>query len=125
MNPKGVLLGYFFGPKRSAVPELEQLAGLTAADAVVVLQFGHLGIRSGRWPLIGPIGEWRRHEWPMPLFARVDELTGQAFRVRYRDDDPNRVISEERISINEARRLPTDVLSGDGAVEIKLTALLT
>ena len=125
MNPRGILLGYFFGPKRSEVPELEQLAGLTAADAVVVLQFGHLGLRSGQRPLLGPIGEWLRHEWPMPVFARVDELTGQALRVRYSEDDPNLVISEERISINDARSLPADALSGDGAVEIKLTALLT
>jgi hypothetical protein len=124
MNPKGVLLGYFFGPKRGAVPTVDEVAGLTSADAVVVLQFGHLGIRSGRWPLMGAIGAWDRRDWPIPAFARMEELTGQALRVRYRDDDPNDVISEERISIDEARSLPIDALSGDGAVEIKLTALL-
>jgi hypothetical protein len=46
-NPGGVLLGYFFGPLRSEVPKLEDVASLRPGDAVLVRKFGHLGIVGG------------------------------------------------------------------------------
>jgi len=35
-HPGGVLLGYFFGPLRAEVPELEGVAGLGCGDAVLI-----------------------------------------------------------------------------------------
>lgn len=96
-NPGGVLLGYFFGPKRSDVPLLSQLAALRPGDAVLVAGFGHLGLQQGVWPILGRLETWDRRDWPMPVFVRHEELTRRSLRVFYDDDDPNRFIREEPI----------------------------
>ena len=69
MQPRrtGVLLGYFFGPKRDRVPEIEELRQLQAGDAVMVRLFGHLDIRRELWPIIGRSPGWTRAEWPVPV----------------------------------------------------------
>jgi hypothetical protein len=65
-NPGVVLLGYFFGPMRSEVPKLEDLAGLQPGDAVLIGMFGHLAIVQGKWPLLGRLDGWDRRDWPTP-----------------------------------------------------------
>lgn len=42
-SPGGVLLGYFSGRERLAVPGLEEIVDLRRSDAVLVRRFGHLG----------------------------------------------------------------------------------
>jgi Immunity protein 26 len=124
-NPGGVLLGYFFGPKRAALPKIEELARLTAADAVLVGKFGHLGIKQNRWPIVGRFDTWDRREWPMPALVRYEELTGRTFRVIYDDDDPNRFVREERLTPDEVSTdAPKDGLMGPGFAEAILTRLL-
>lgn len=92
-NP--VLFGYFFGPRRSKVPNLTELQRLTPADATLVGKFGHLGIVQGRWSLIGRLNDWDRANWPMPAHIRNEELTGRSFLVWYDDDNQNHVIRED------------------------------
>ncbi|MGH7485682.1 MAG: hypothetical protein ACREMY_08785, partial [bacterium] len=45
----GILFGYFFGTTFDHVPAAEQFAGLKAGQAVLVIEFGSLGLRSGTW----------------------------------------------------------------------------
>jgi Immunity protein 26 len=123
-NPGGVLLGYFFGPLRSEVPRLEDVAGLRPGDAVLVGKFGHLGIVQGKWPLLGRLDGWDRRDWPTPVFVRYEELTGRSFRVFYDDDDPNRVLREEQAAPGEAEQAPKDGLMGAGFAEGALSRLL-
>lgn len=123
-NPDGVLLGYFFGPQRSEVPELADIAGLRAGDAVLVRRFGHLGVVQGRWPVLGRFDGWDRRDWPIPVFVRYEELTGRSFRVHYSDDDPNMVLREEQVAPGEAEQAPKDGLMGAGFAEAILTRLL-
>lgn len=122
---EGVLLGYFFGPKRDSVPTLDQLSTLSASDAALVERFGDLGILDGTWLLVGHADRWDRGAWPTPAFGRLEELTGRAFKVIYDDADPNRLLSEERIDPSELVSMPKDGLSGAGAVERILTRLLS
>ncbi len=122
-NPHGVLCGYFFGPRHDAVPDVEAVAGLHPLDALLVTKFGHLGLRSGKWPIMGQT-DWRRSDWPMPHFGRYEELTGRSWEVVYDNDDPNRVLSESQVSDDVRDRLPDDGLGGAGWVEIRLTRLL-
>lgn len=82
-NPKAALLGYFFGPRRSETPELEEVANLKPEDAVLVGTFGHLGLTQGKWPILGQLDGWDRWTWPMPAFVRYEELTGRYFHVFY------------------------------------------
>jgi hypothetical protein len=123
-NPGGVLLAYFFGPLRSEIPKLEDVAGLRPHDAVLVRKVGHLGIVQGKWPLLGRLDRWNRLDWPMPVFVRYEELTGRSFRVFYDGDDPNRVLREEQIAPGEAEQAPKDGLMGAGFAEAALTSLL-
>jgi len=120
----GVLLGYFFGPKRADVPELSDVEHLKASDAVLVCKFGHLGLVKKKWPILGCLEGWDPQLWPMPTFVRFEELTGRSFRVTYADDDPNRLLREEQIPPGTAEQGPKDGLLGAGAAEIALTSLL-
>ena len=121
---EGVLLGYFFGPKRDEVPTPDDLRGLSASDAVLVERFGDLGVVQGTWPLLGHINGWDRNAWPTPPFGRFEELTGRAFKVIYDDADPNRLHCEEQVDRSELADMPKDGLSGAGAVEKMLAQLL-
>ena len=123
-NPGGVLLGYFFGPRRSEVPALGDVAGLQSGDAVLIRKFGHLGIVQGKWPLLGRVDDWDRRDWPTPVFIRYEELTGRSFRVFYNDDDPNEVLREEQVAPGTAEQAPKDGLMGAGFAEAALTQLL-
>ena len=123
-NPKGALLGYFFGPRRHERPRLVDSTGLLPDQAVLVGRFGHLGIRGGSWPLLGQEPVWDRSAWPTPIFVRYEELTGRTFHVQYDDHDPARRIRETPVTPGLAEQGPTDGLMGAGFVEQRLTALL-
>lgn len=123
-NPAGVLLGYFFGPKRSAVPTIAEMQGLSPEKATVIRKFGHLGLRGGKWPIIGRLPGWDRISWPMPAMIRYEELTGRTLRVYYDPDDPNRVLREEVVPPGVAEQGPKDGLAGAGFRETVLTRLL-
>ena len=49
----GVLLGYFFGPRRQAQAGIDDVRHLRPEQAVLVGRFGHLGLTGGTWPLLG------------------------------------------------------------------------
>ena len=118
-----VLFGYFFGPTTVAPAELTTLAHLTPGDAVLVGMFGVVGLRQGRWPMLGGIEGWDRAAWPIPVFVRHDELTGQTFRVFYDDKNPNKVLGEELISPGGSTDGVRDGLMGARFVELVLNDL--
>lgn len=121
MAPKGrVLLGYFFAPRLISI-DAATLEGLDPEQAVLRVRFGDLGLMNGQWQLYGSVPNWNRSLWPMPEFARRAHGTRTRV-VRYSDDNPNQVAAEQPIDYDPG--LPTDSLSGYGAVEIKLDRLL-
>lgn len=122
-NPAGVLVGYFFGPRRERIPSLDELRDMKAADADLVGRFGHLGITQGKWSMVGRHLNWNRSDWPMPVFVRVEELSGRAFNVFYADEDPNRILREEPIQVGSGGE-PKDGLMGAGFVEKVLNTAL-
>lgn len=119
----GILLGYFFGPRRETVPVHEEAARLSPGEAVLVTRFGHLGLRDRTWPILGSVKPWSRDAWPIPEFCRTEGPGGRTWKVIYADDlaTPAR---EERCSAEVASKLRPDRLAGAGAVEIRLTELL-
>jgi hypothetical protein len=123
-NRSGVLFGYFFGPRRASVPAADELVGFAPSAAILVGRFGGLGLKDGKWPVIGRLADWDRSGWPMPTFGRFEELTGRAFTVEYDDDDPNSQPRERQIGPEDLVRHPKDGLAGAGFIEISLTALL-
>ena len=125
MARRGVTLGYFFGPRRSAVPTLSEVETLTPDKAVLVEVFGDLGLIEGRWPIIGRNASWDRQLWPVPGFRRIEDHTGRAFRMELSEDDLFSIVREISVPRDEAERLPKHGLSGAGAVESVLTRLLS
>jgi hypothetical protein len=118
-----ILLGYFFGPKRSEIPVLSDVEHYTAKDAVLIKMFGDLGLINGEWKVIGHSTSWKRDSWPVPLFVRKDDISNRYTLIEY-DNDNLTEISERPCDIKEVEFLPKDGLSGYGAIEIRLTALL-
>lgn len=124
--PSGrVLFGYFFGPRLKELPELDVTRDLKPEDALLLGMFGDLYLLQGRWPVLGRDRPWRRGVWPMPMFGRVDEVSGAAWIVRYDEDMPSRQVCERACSVEQARGLPKDAVMGAGAAEIRLTKLLS
>lgn len=121
----GISLGYFFGRPFDRVPTLPEVQGSGADEAVLVGHFTGVGIRSGRWPLLGQADRWVAHDWPNPVFVREEGSTGRYFRVVYDDSDPNRVIREELIPVGTAAAGPSDGLMGHLYVESLLSKLLS
>ncbi len=121
---KATLLCYFFGPPYGRIPALADTVNLTAGDAVLVGMCGHLGLTSGSWQILGRSREWRRSEWPMPVFGRYEELTGRHFHVFYDDDDPASRPREREVAAQDAAFLPEDGSMGAGFVEARLSRLL-
>lgn len=123
-NPDGILVGYFFGPRRDAPPPLGELAELHSDQACVLLRFGDLGLLRGTWPLLGKLDGWDRSAWPMPVFGRFEELTGRSYAVYYSDDDPSLLCREVEVAQDDIALSPSNDLYGAGAVEVALTRLL-
>ena len=124
-SPKGeIILAYFFGPKREAIPTLEELEKLTPDSAIKVVKVGALGIIEGSWPIVGDSPAWEREEWPIPPFVRKDDIGKAAWRVVYADDNPNQVISEHRIPYDSSG-YESDGLYGAGAAEVVVSRMLS
>jgi hypothetical protein len=91
----GVLLGYFFGPRRSHEPNEKWLNGLTPALAALVCRFKDSALYHGEWKLLGSLAGFQRADWPVPAFHRFDgsvtHVPGndavQDWRVEYGDDN--------------------------------------
>lgn len=124
-KPKTALVvAYLFGPKRDHVPPLDELVSLKADDAGAVWRMGDLGLITGSWPIIGEAPHWSRAEWPMPVFIRNEEIFKKvACRVVYSEDDPDVIVSEERIPYDPSVR-STDGSCGAQYVEIALSKIL-
>src|SRR5919198_2122853 len=118
-----IAVGYFFGPRRETIPPLEDAKALRAEDAVLIRRFGDGELRGGGWPLLGQLPGWRREDWPLPDFFRVDP-DGRAWRVTYWDDDPLRPPRERIVPISECRGLPSDGSSGSAALAVRLAKAL-
>ncbi|MCW3098387.1 MAG: hypothetical protein JWL77_4005 [Chthonomonadaceae bacterium] len=121
----GAIFGYFFGPRYPDVPTASNTTGLLPSKAVFIGMFGDLGLLEGIWMVIRSSEPWRREEWPMPDFGRVDPMDSTyAVRTTYNEDRITEAIDERRVSPEEARSLPEDGLFGDVALELYLNRLL-
>jgi hypothetical protein len=119
----GILLGYFFGPRRHDLPNLDDVRNCRSTDAILVARFGDLGLLNCAWSVLGHY-QWNRSSWPMPVFARKDVVSGNVSLVEYDEDDPSRELRFKKPGHRNASQYPDDGLFGFGAVELRLTKLL-
>ena len=125
VSPDGILFGYFFGPAQARVPEKGDVVASKPNEAVLIGQFGHLGLSSGTWKLLGSLPQWDRTQWPAVPLIRYEEPAGRTYRMVYCDVDPGVVISEERVTPGPDEQGPRDGLMGAGFVERGLTKALS
>jgi len=119
----GILVGYFFGPRLDGIPSLSSVENIQPGTAILIAQFGHLGLGKGSWPVIGS-SVLDHDQWPVPKFLRRDLLSGKMYKVTYSSDDPAEEIDIQLLAGSEPENLPKDGILGHGAVEIKLGKLL-
>ncbi|MCZ8129793.1 MAG: Imm26 family immunity protein [Steroidobacteraceae bacterium] len=111
----GVLLGYFFGPRRTSVPGQEWLDGLRPHHAVFVCRFKDQQLYRGEWRLLSVREPFERGGWPVPAFHRFDGTATQApgidavqhWRVEYADDNLITPV-RERAADSADQQLPED-----------------
>ncbi len=121
-SQRGVTFGYFFGPRLSSVDDAK-VDDLNPAEAVLLGQFGDLGLLEGAWPILGRVPGWNRDEWPMPPFIRVNEAEHRAWLSWY-DDRTLKCLREEEVDPKLVSEFPYDRLMGYVAAEIRLTMML-
>jgi hypothetical protein len=121
-------LGYFFGPCYDHIPDNDDVWKINPDDALLITQFGDLGIINGRWPIILSTRPFSKDEWPIPKFGSVNPLIPhKAFVREYQQDNAGelQVVREIVVDAKEIAGLPTDSSMGGGAVEIRLSDLLS
>lgn len=119
----GIILCYFFGPKRNSVPTLTEVEKLNASGAIRAWIISDLALCQNEWPIIGWSEQWKRSEWPMPAFIRREPIGSKAWRVYYSDTDPSSLVREEPAPYDS--NLEPDSTRGAKSVEIRLTKLLS
>lgn len=98
----GVLLGYFFGPRRNLEPSAEWLNARTPQQSVLVCRFKDLALFRGEWKLLQSLPSFNRAQWPVPAFHRFEgsvtyvpgASTVTDWRVEYADENMNTPVSE-------------------------------
>lgn len=91
----GVLLGYFFGPRRTSPPNDEWLKTLHAQQASFVCRFKDSSLFRGDWKLLCSLEGFDVAHWPVPAFHRFDgsvthvpgSPTVTDWRVEYGDEN--------------------------------------
>jgi len=121
-------LGYFFGPKYREIPDDKVIWEKSPADAILITWFSDLGIINGSWPLLRSTRPFSIDDWPIPKFGHKDPLVpGKGYIREYTMDAYGSWMlkKESIVAVEEIIDFPEDVFMGGGAVEIKLTKLLS
>jgi hypothetical protein len=113
----GVLLGFFFGPRRSTPLPTQWLRGMTAPNAVLACRFKDTRVFRGEWKVLGQVEPFVRAEWPVPLFHRYDGSGTHTpqndviedWRVEYGDDNMIVPVSET-VARGADLKLPDDMV---------------
>jgi hypothetical protein len=122
---RGLVLGYFFEPALDKVPPLDAVNKLQPSDAALIRKFGDLGLIRYGWPVIGQTGEWRREEWPVPVFSQIDIIdSSKTYKVYYDDNVDMNSRKTVRVPPDEIVGLPQDGLSGCGALQTRLERII-
>lgn len=123
-------LGYFFGPWYDTIPDERETWRKQPSDAILIAWFGPLGIEWGKWPLIPSTRPFRREEWPVPKFKRIDSLKPEkGWLVEYSQEvggiSESAPVREIYCNARDLNGLPDDGVYGYEAIEIVLAKLLS
>jgi hypothetical protein len=108
---RGYIFCYFFGPRRSELPALSELQGLTPEDAIDVTLVSDLGLLEGLFPILGRSPDWDPQQWPFPLFTGFSHWDDVGIIRRLSEDDLS-LIEEWKVPIAETEGLPAERYGG-------------
>lgn len=108
---RGTIFCYFFGPRRTELPTLSELQGLTPEDAVDVTLVSDLGLLQGLFPILGRSPDWDPERWPFPLFTGFSNWDHIGIIQRRSEDDLS-LIEEHAVPVAETEGLPSGGLGG-------------
>jgi hypothetical protein len=120
---KGCFFGYFFGPRRGSVPNMNDTHGLRPQQAALLARSGDLGLIRGEWSIIGRQPDYQREEWPMPWF-RGQENSQDVIR-KYSEDNIVHIVTTKYVTREEALRYPQGGLHGYLAMSMALDLAIT
>lgn len=110
-----VIAVYVFQGLLSSVPF--ETAIPPRGRVVLVARVGDLGLMNGSWQVVRRKGPWSAGDWPIPTFGRIEPISGRAWRVTYRDENPNSRPKETEVKASEVEGLPQDSLHGYVSLE--------
>jgi len=128
----GVLLGYFFGPRRTTAPTREWLESRVPPQAALVARFRDQALFRGEWRVLHTVESFQRDAWPVPAFHRFDgsitatpgATTVTDWRIQYGDD--NLIMpAEERPATGADLRLREDTVYDPASLCREVGAWLT
>ncbi len=124
---KGTAVGRFFLPVQDEIPAIDKLNRYDERDSVHIEHFRDGGLRDGTWKIIGQHPRWDSYEWPIPRFGvfqpNANDSAGQAFEVEL--DEDLKAFRQKKISIDQFRTLPLEMISSSKAAQITITLALT
>lgn len=84
-----------FGP---AITDIQSVPDMSQMRRAFVTRVGTSPFYQQLWPLLGPLGEFSRERWQMPLFVHTDDLIKPYYYIRQRDDDdPGLTVASWRV----------------------------
>ena len=111
---RGILLGFFFGPRRSELPGVDGFLPGTPDDAVLVAMFGGRLVRQGTWPTLGSLEGWEPQQWKVTRFLRRPSM-GPPSIVTYDANDPSVRLAEVVVDPDQIDpAMPSESLVGWG-----------
>lgn len=123
---RGVLFGYFFDIHYKHLPSMKETERLTPSNAVLEARFGDLGIKRGEWIILGDMTDWNRESWPLPKFFSFGSgVAGDVLVITYNERDLVTVDRSQRASVGDTVLYLPDSMMGYGAIEIRLTEMIT
>lgn len=124
LSGKGKIFAFFFSPRleRSEAP----FHGVRKQDSVLSGFCGDLGLLNEEWPIAVEAAVWDRVNWPLPALYREDEYEKRAWLSYYNDRNLDFIREEPSPFRGDYfEDYPYDRVMGYGAVEIRLTKLLS
>jgi hypothetical protein len=120
----GIPLGFFYDTLYDQIPLLSDILAVNFQKPILIAKFGSQGFKDGTWGLIGILPNYKRSDFPMPVFFH-HTLPFKPVLVFF-DDDMNELRREaiEESKVANYKNYPTIGLGGSLYIEKKLTKIL-
>jgi hypothetical protein len=110
---------HVFGPMEES-PTEERLRDMKESNALISCRINDAFLRDGTWPFLWHDTTFARDVWPMPEVRRWLGGDSPPTALKLSDDDPLVTLSERRLSLEEAKQLPTGQIVALGVIINKL-----